>query len=156
MDINFELIIVSKLLVSLVLGGLIGLDRETHGIDAGIRTYAAVCIGATIFTAIAGHLENDLSALSRIIANIITGVGFLCAGIIYRDNSSDTSHGLTTSATVWCTAGVGVAVGLNMFVIAVASALALFFLLSLQNQKWYVRWKQKIANKLSETKKNSS
>jgi putative Mg2+ transporter-C (MgtC) family protein len=156
MDINFELIIVSKLLVSLVLGGLIGFDRERQGADAGIRTYAAVCIGATIFTAIAGHLENDLSAPSRIIANIITGVGFLCAGIIYRDNSSDTSRGLTTSATVWCAAGVGVAVGLNMFVIAVASTLALYFLLSLQNQKWYVRWKQKIGNELSKTKKNTS
>ena len=156
MDINFELIIVSKLLVSLLLGGLIGFDRERQGVDAGIRTYAAVCIGATIFTAIAGHLENDLSAPSRIIANIVTGVGFLCAGIIYRNRSSDTSHGLTTSATVWCTAGVGVAVGLNMFVIAAASTVALYFLLSLQNQKWYVRWKQKIANELSKTKGSKS
>ncbi len=156
MDINFELIIVGKLLISLLLGGLIGLDRERHGIDAGIRTYAAVCIGAAIFTSIAGHLENDLSAPSRIIANIITGVGFLCAGIIYRNNNSDTLHGLTTAATVWCTAGVGVAIGLNMFVIAIASTLALYFLLSLQNQKWYIRWKQKIADKLSTKPKSDS
>ncbi|MBN8577958.1 MAG: hypothetical protein OJF59_001775 [Cytophagales bacterium] len=156
MDINFELIIVGKLLISLLLGGLIGLDRETHGIDAGIRTYAAVCIGAAIFTSISAHLQNDLSAPSRIIANIITGVGFLCAGIIYRNNNSDTLHGLTTAATVWCTAGVGVAIGLNMFVIAIASTLALYFLLSLQNQKWYIRWKQKIADKLSTKPKSDS
>jgi len=156
MDINFELIIVGKLLISLLLGGLIGLDRETHGIDAGIRTYAAVCIGAAIFTSISAHLQNDLSAPSRIIANIITGVGFLCAGIIYRNNNSDTLHGLTTAATVWCTAGVGVAIGLNMFVIAIASTLALYFFLSLQNQKWYIRWKQKIADKLSTKPKSDS
>lgn len=150
MDLSFELIIVGKLLFALLLGGLIGLDRERHGIDAGVRTYAAVCIGATIFTSIAGHMADDLSAVSRIIANIITGVGFLCAGIIYRNADTDTSHGLTTAATVWCTAGVGVAVGLNMFVIAIASATAIYFLLSLQNQKWYKKWKKKMANKLSE------
>lgn len=156
MDLSFELILVGKLLFSLLLGGLIGLDREKHGMDAGIRTYAAVCIGATIFTAIAAHMADDLSAVSRIIANIITGVGFLCAGIIYRNNNTDTSHGLTTAATVWCTAGVGVAVGLNMFVIAIASALAIYFLLSLQNQKWYVKWKEKIATKLLNKKKSRS
>lgn len=55
-------------------------------------------------------------------------MGFLCAGIIYRNNNTDTSHGLTTAATVWCTAGVGVAVGLNMFVIAIAISLAIYFL----------------------------
>jgi len=148
MDLSFELIIVGKLFFALLLGGLIGLDRERHGKDAGIRTYAAVCIGATIFTSIAGHMDQNLSAVSRIIANIITGVGFLCAGIIYRNANTDTSQGLTTAATVWCTAGVGVAVGLNMFVIAIASALAVYFLLSLQNHKWYLRWKEKIANKL--------
>jgi putative Mg2+ transporter-C (MgtC) family protein len=92
MDLSFELILVGKLLFSLLLGGLIGLDRERHGIDAGIRTYAAVCIGATIFTAIAAFMADDISAVSRIIANIITGVGFLCAGIIYRNNDTDTSH----------------------------------------------------------------
>ena len=80
MDIKIELIIVSKLIVSFLLGAFIGLDRERHGRDAGIRTYAAVCIGATLFTAIATHIINDTGAASRIIANIITGVGFLGAG----------------------------------------------------------------------------
>ena len=140
----------------MVLGALIGFDRETHGSDAGIRTYAAVCVGAAIFTSIAGHIENDMSAVSRIIANIITGVGFLGAGIIYRTNNAGTSHGLTTAATIWCTSAVGVAVGLNMFVIATASALALYFLLSLHHQKWYVRWKQKIADKLLNKPKSAS
>ncbi|MBI2283695.1 MAG: MgtC/SapB family protein [Bacteroidetes bacterium] len=147
MDIKVELIIVSKLIVSFLLGAFIGLDRERHGRDAGIRTYAAVCIGATLFTAIGAHLINDIAAVSRIIANIITGVGFLGAGIIYRNSTAGSSHGLTTAATVWCTAAVGTAVGLNMFIIATVSAMALFFLLSLHHQKWYVKWKNKMVHK---------
>ena len=144
MDVQVELIIVLKLIVSFLLGAFIGYDRERHGRDAGIRTYAAVCIGATLFTAVANHLINDVAAASRVIANIVTGVGFLGAGIIYRNNSVGTSHGLTTAATVWCTAAVGVAVGVNMFIIAIIGALALCFLLSLHHQKWYIKWKEKM------------
>ncbi|WP_163399484.1 MgtC/SapB family protein [Flavobacterium fluviatile] len=144
MDINTELFILPRLLVSLALGFFIGLDRERHGHDAGVRTYAAVCIGATLFTSITVHLASDPAAASRVIANIITGVGFLGAGIIYRNDHKGASHGLTTAATVWCTSAVGVAVGLNMYIIAVASSGALYFLLSLHHQKWYIRWKKKI------------
>lgn len=147
MDINVELVIVAKLIVSFLLGAFIGFDRERHGRDAGIRTYAAVCIGATLFTAVANHLVSDVAAASRVIANIVTGVGFLGAGIIYRNNSAGTSHGLTTAATVWCTAAVGVAVGLNMFIIAIVSAAALYFLLSLHHQHWYINWKKKMLDK---------
>lgn len=150
MDIRFELVIVLKLFVSFLLGAFIGFDREKHGRDAGIRTYAAVCIGATLFTAVASHLISDAAAASRVIANIVTGVGFLGAGIIYRNNSAGTSHGLTTAATVWCTAAVGVAVGLNMFIIAIVGAIALYFLLSLHHQHWYIRWKKKMINKHTE------
>ncbi|HWR94386.1 MgtC/SapB family protein [Flavobacterium sp.] len=150
MDINAELIIISKLIVSFLLGAFIGLDRERHGRDAGIRTYAAVCIGATLFTAITAHLVNNPSDTSRVIANIITGVGFLGAGIIYRNSGAGTSHGLTTAATVWCTSAVGVAVGLDMFIIAIIGACSLYFLLSLHHQKWYIRWKQKMIHKYGE------
>ena len=154
MDINSELIIISKLIVSFLLGAFIGLDRERHGRDAGIRTYAAVCIGATLFTAITAHLVNNPADTSRVIANIVTGVGFLGAGIIYRNSSAGTSHGLTTAATVWCTSAVGVAVGLNMFIIAIIGSLALYFLLSLHHQKWYVKWKQNMINKHGKENEN--
>lgn len=151
MDINAELIITIKLIVSFILGAFIGLDREKHGRDAGIRTYAAVCIGATLFTTITAHLVNNPADTSRVIANIITGVGFLGAGIIYRNANAGTSHGLTTAATVWCTSAVGIAVGLNMFIIAVVSAIALYFLLSLHHQKWYLNWKEKMTKNNKET-----
>lgn len=154
MDIKIELIITCKLMVSLVLGAVIGFDRERHGSDAGIRTYAAVCIGAAIFTSMAAHIENDTSAVSRILANIVTGVGFLGAGIIYRNNNAGTSHGLTTAATVWCTAAVGAAVGLNMFIIAIAGTFALYFLLSLHHRKWYINWKKKISGKYKNNSKD--
>jgi putative Mg2+ transporter-C (MgtC) family protein len=143
MDIQGELVIASKLMVAAVLGALIGYDRERHGRDAGIRTYAAVCIGAALFTSIAGHLE-DVAATSRIVANVVMGIGFLGAGIVYKDSGSGYSKGLTTAATIWCTAAIGVAVGLNMFTIATAGALLVYFLISLHHRAWYVRWKQRI------------
>ncbi|QJD97913.1 MgtC/SapB family protein [Mucilaginibacter robiniae] len=143
MDINNELNIVLKLLIAFILGGAIGYDRERDGKSAGIRTYAAVCLGASLFTDIGENL-HDLSSTSRIIAYIISGIGFLGGGIIFKDSSNNRSQGLTTAATIWCTAGVGVAVGMNMFITAVVSAAAVYFLLALHKQAWYIRWKNKI------------
>lgn len=143
MDVENEFMIVLKLLIAFVLGAVVGLDREKHGSSAGIRTYAAVCLGATLFTAIGEHLQ-DIAAASRIIANILVGMGFLGAGIIYKNDKTNSSQGLTTAATIWCTAGIGVAVGLNMLIIAIVAAAAIYFLLSLHHQKWYLNWKRKM------------
>jgi putative Mg2+ transporter-C (MgtC) family protein len=92
-------------------------------------------------------MSGDGTAESRIIANIITGVGFLGAGIIYRNDEAGSSQGLTTAATAWCTAALGVAVGLDMYFIASAGTVILYFLLSLYRFKWYLRWKQKLVDK---------
>lgn len=154
MDISIEIAIVLKLIISFLLGAFIGLDREMHGSDAGIRTYAAVCIGSTLFTAVTNHLVNDTAAASRVIANIVTGVGFLGAGIIYKNTTAGTSHGLTTAATLWGTAAVGVAVGLNMYIIATVSATGLYFLLSLHHYKWYIKWKEKMKMKYTDNAEN--
>lgn len=143
MDVENELMIVLKLCIAFFLGAIVGFDRENYGSSAGIRTYAAVCLGATLFTAIGEHL-GDIAAASRIIANILVGIGFLGAGIIYKNDKANSSQGLTTAATIWCTAGIGVAVGLNMLIIAVAAAAAIYLLLSLHRHKWYLRWKTKI------------
>lgn len=145
-----ELIIVLKIIVAFLLGAFIGYDREKYGKDAGIRTYAAVCVGSVLFTAIGEHLANT-DAASRIIANIVVGIGFLGAGIIYRNGNNGAPHGLTTAATVWATAGIGVAVGLNMFIIATVSAVALYFLLSLHHYKWYVKWKERMKTNYPES-----
>ena len=145
MDFNLEIFIVAKILASLALGSIIGFDRERHGKNAGIRTYAAVSVGSTIFTSVAAHMLTDPSAASRIVANVVTGVGFLGAGIIYSDQKG-TSRGLTTAATVWCTAAVGIAVGLDMFIIAVAATGVLYALLTMHHQDWYIRWKKRISD----------
>lgn len=153
-DIREELVIASKIIAAALLGGLVGYDRERHGRDAGLRTYASVCVGAALFTSIAGHLE-DVAATSRIVANVVMGIGFLGAGIVYKDAGSGYSKGLTTAATIWCTAAVGVAVGLNMFVIAAAGSLLVYFLISLHHRTWYVRWKKRIKQD-NGTKDNTS
>ncbi|OOQ57351.1 MgtC/SapB family protein [Mucilaginibacter pedocola] len=149
MTYEAELIILGKIIIALLLGAAIGYDREKHGRDAGIRTYAAVCVGAAIFTSLAAHL-GDTAAASRIVANIVVGIGFLGAGIISRDPGGKTSFGLTTAATVWCTAAVGVTIGLNEFIIAVGTTGMLYFLLSLHHQPWYKRWKAKVQDNESD------
>lgn len=146
MDIKIELILVTKIFLALVLGGLIGLERERHGSAAGIRTYAAVSLGAALFTLIGIH-SSDETAGGRIVANIVTGIGFLGAGIIYRNSEKGMTHGLTTASTVWATAAVGVAVAYNMFVIAIIASLAIYFLLALHHMQWYIKLKKKWAQK---------
>ena len=143
-DFKMELVFILHLIISVILGGFIGYDRERDGNNAGIRTYAAVCLGATIFTIIASHLKGDAGSSSRIIANIITGIGFLGAGIVYRNTAIEGVQGLTSAATIWATAAVGVAVALNMFVVAVMSTLIIYTLLSLHHYAWYRKWKENI------------
>ncbi|OLY95655.1 putative Mg2+ transporter-C (MgtC) family protein [Cnuella takakiae] len=146
MEVQFELVMVLKLIVAFAFGAFIGYDREKKDADAGIRTYAAVCFGSTLFTAVA-HEFQDIGSASRIIANIVVGIGFVGAGVIYRNNTSANAQGLTTLATVWCTAAVGVAVGVDMFILAAVATFLLYFLLSLDRQAWYTRWKNKIKRK---------
>jgi putative Mg2+ transporter-C (MgtC) family protein len=145
-DVQNEFTIFLRLLIAFLLGAWIGYDRERHGNSVGMRTYAAVCLGAALFTAIGQHLA-DTAAASRIIANIVVGIGFLGAGIIYKNDKIGQAQGLTTAATVWCTAAIGIAVGLNMLIIAVCSSAGIYFLLILHHQQWYVKWKRKVQDK---------
>ncbi len=145
MDISTELTLLPRLLIATVLGGIIGYEREIHGRAAGIRTYAAVSLGAAMFTIINAHVPN-LSDHTRIVSNIVTGIGFLGAGIIFRDAGNGLITGLTTAATLWATAAVGVAGGFGMYVISIFSTIILFLLLYLNNAPFIKRLKNK--NKL--------
>ncbi|MBY0479554.1 MAG: MgtC/SapB family protein [Chitinophagaceae bacterium] len=142
MDISTELILLPRLLIATVLGGIIGYEREIHGRAAGIRTYAAVSLGAAMFTIINAHVPN-LSDHTRIVSNIVTGIGFLGAGIIFRDAGNGLITGLTTAATLWATAAVGVAAGFGMYVISIFSMAILFLLLYLNNVPFFKRLKNK-------------
>lgn len=96
------------LLLALLLGGLIGWERERHARPAGLRTHILVCVGATLITQVSQSFGPNGD---RIAAQIITGVGFLGAGTIIREGTGGLVHGLTTAASLWAIAGVGIAVG---------------------------------------------
>ncbi len=121
---------VIKLLVSILLGSLIGLERETHGRPAGLRTHVLVCMGSTLFT-IAGIVmagpQNRIGTINdpaRIAAQIVTGIGFLGAGTIIHQGS--VVRGLTTAASIWAVAAIGLLVGIGgemMWLAGIASVM---------------------------------
>ncbi len=110
-----------KILLALLAGGLIGAEREFRDKSAGFRTMILITLGATLFTILSHRLAPN-SDPNRIAANIVTGIGFLGAGAILRDGLRIT--GLTTAATIWLAAAVGMAIGGNHWVLALATTLA--------------------------------
>lgn len=124
MEIPYELL--EKLLIALVLGGAIGIERELRTKSAGFRTMMLICIGATIFTTLSQILGVNISP-DRIASNVVVGVGFLGAGVIFK--ADDKVHGITTAATIWVAAALGVCIGGGYFLFAtMASALVLIIL----------------------------
>lgn len=129
-------IFVARLFTAMILGGLIGLERQSRGRSAGLRTNILVCLGSAAVIVAFQKLYADAdpgaqSAIrmdpARAAAGVITGIGFLGAGTIVK--SKDFVRGLTTAASIWVVSAVGVTVGLGEFVIAVS--LTLFVLLTL-------------------------
>lgn len=122
-----------KVLVAVLLGTIIGLEREWRGKPAGLRTLALVSAGSAIFTILSHHMgvmsNGPESDITRIASNIVTGVGFLGAGIIFRGNNQ--VKGLTTAATVWVSAAIGMAAGSGNYSIAVVSTVIVWVVLVL-------------------------
>lgn len=136
MDIKFELLLSLKLLLSLFLGAMVGLERESEQQNVSIRTFACICVASCLFTAIAVHLTEDKSAITRMLAAIATGLGFIGPGIIFRDANS-TPKGLTTAAGPWAIAAVGVATALNLFAPAVVSSSIILLIFYINKFSWY-------------------
>jgi putative Mg2+ transporter-C (MgtC) family protein len=120
-----QLHIVFRLVIAGGLGAFIGLEREIRGYPAGIRTLALVAIGSALFTDMT-FLFGDVSS-SRVASQIVVGVGFLGAGVILRERGN--IRGMTTAATIWAAAALGMATGLSLYVVAVLGALSIFLLL---------------------------
>jgi putative Mg2+ transporter-C (MgtC) family protein len=128
--------ILLKLILAVFLGGLIGLEREYRRKEAGLRTYSLVCLGAALFTIISyesfKNLNNQFNIdfdPTRIIGQIVLGIGFLGAGvIIFRDSHLE---GLTTAAGLWVTAAIGATIGLGFYLLAVFSAFLVIIILAL-------------------------
>jgi putative Mg2+ transporter-C (MgtC) family protein len=124
MDLKTYLI---RFAISIIVGGLIGLERELDRKPAGLRTMILVCLGSTIFMIIALELKPLDSDLGKIVAGVITGIGFLGAGAIIRAGGD--VHGLTTAATIWLVSGLGIAIGGGYYLLAlIAAVLALVVL----------------------------
>jgi putative Mg2+ transporter-C (MgtC) family protein len=121
--------VLSRAVGALLAGGCIGLERSYHGRAAGVRTYALVCFASALLVAAVGHPQSGTQSaqsadVSRVIQGIMTGIGFLGAGVIVKEGF--TVRGLTTAASIWVTAAVGVLMGLGHYLpVAVATVLTL-------------------------------
>lgn len=118
-----DVTMVWRILLSFVLGGLLGWQRERAGRPAGLRTFMMVTSGSTIFTLVSiyGFIgEGTVRDPGRVAAQIVTGIGFLGAGTIWRTPS--TVRGLTTAATIWFAAAVGMMVGSGLYLVATTAA----------------------------------
>jgi putative Mg2+ transporter-C (MgtC) family protein len=117
-----ELQLAFDLLFAAILGGLIGLEREYKQRPAGLRTLILVSVGAALFAASATFAFGSASdGASRIIANIIVGIGFLGSGAVLKQENN--VQGLTTAASVWAVAAIAIAVALNLYFLAVVAEL---------------------------------
>lgn len=126
-DVAQQLDLALRLLVSAALGGLIGLEREIHGHPAGTRTHLLVALGSAIFTVLSMHGFAGQVDPTRIAAQIVSGIGFLGAGAIIRSGAS--VRGLTTAASLWASAAIGLAAGAAYYPVAfVGTAIIVFSL----------------------------
>jgi putative Mg2+ transporter-C (MgtC) family protein len=121
-----------RLLAAMACGVILGLNRNVRGKSAGMRTFSLVSIGTALMTLIVAlAMGNDVSALSRVAQGIVTGIGFLGAGMILHGGAHRGVHGLTTAAAIWFAAALGIACGAGQYVLAaIALALVMFVLIA--------------------------
>lgn len=130
----FDIEMVLRIFLACLLGGILGWERERHGIySAGIRTYSAIAIGASAFGSISLYISHDPT---HVAANVITGIGFLGGGIIFRQEANYVV-GVTTAATLWAAAAIGLAIGYGMYFIAICTTILLYLLLYLPRLRWW-------------------
>jgi putative Mg2+ transporter-C (MgtC) family protein len=116
-----------KILVAVLIGGIIGFERELHSKAAGLRTITLITVGASMFTILSSKFTDPATA--RVSSNIVTGVGFLGAGaILFAEGKV---KGLTTASSIWVAAALGMAVGLGQYILGIATTLLVFVVLDL-------------------------
>jgi putative Mg2+ transporter-C (MgtC) family protein len=109
-----------RLALAAALGGAVGLEREFRHKPAGLRTNMLIALGAALFSILSVELGAGAGSPDRIAAQVVTGIGFLGAGAILR--SGENVHGLTTAATIWVNAAIGMAAGLGSYTVATIAA----------------------------------
>lgn len=144
---KLQLDLLWSLVVAVILGGAIGLERELRGKAAGLRTNILICLGATLFTHLSLHVDAVRGDPARIAAQVVVGVGFLGAGTILHGRGSVT--GLTSAATIWLVAAIGMAVGAGaVFEAAGATLLVLIVLRALAAFEGYLQ-RQSMVSRLA-------
>src|SRR5919106_3571853 len=119
-----------RLLAAMLLGAVVGVQREHTGKPAGLRTHILVAMGGALFVLAPLQFGMNPDALSRVIQGLVAGIGFLGAGAILKLSEERQIAGLTTAAGIWMTAAVGVAVGLGAFGVALVSIILTWITLS--------------------------
>lgn len=117
-----------RLLAAALAGGIIGFERELHDKPAGLRTHMMICVGAALFTIVSERMSGSAGDPTRIAAQVVSGVGFLGAGVILHARGA--VIGLTTAATIWVVASIGVAFGAGQFILGTLVTLAVAAILS--------------------------
>jgi putative Mg2+ transporter-C (MgtC) family protein len=131
--VNWDLYgtIVLRLVLALIVGTVLGLNRWLHHKSAGIRTHSLVAIGsATAVMLISDFVQDDAQSISRVLQGLITGLGFLGAGVIIHEQRSQRVHGLTTAASLWACALIGAAFGAGQFALGGLSLGAILLILA--------------------------
>jgi putative Mg2+ transporter-C (MgtC) family protein len=133
-----ELVIIARVLGALVIGASIGFERSYHGRPAGFRTHALVCVASAILMIVTVYqtewmtlapAETIRTDPTRMAQGIMTGIGFLGAGVIFKEGL--TVRGLTTAASIWATAAIGILIGIGFWFAAIVGALAVLVILAL-------------------------
>ncbi len=130
--------------LAVIFGAAIGLERELRGKAAGLRTNVLICLGAAVFTLVSRYMATGSSdSLTRIAAGVVTGVGFLGAGAVIQDRGG--VHGLTTAATIWVVASIGMACGAGFYLLgALGTFTAIIILIGLgELEKPLTRYRKK-------------
>ena len=130
-DVTQWMRLLVRLGLAVLLGALIGYERERRDSAAGLRTHMLVALGTALFVLVPQQAGLSAADLSRVIQGIIAGVGFLGAGAVMKHAESGVVQGLTTATGIWATAAIGVAVGLGREATAIASAVIVVVILGL-------------------------
>ena len=143
---NMDWVILQRLLIAAALSGLIGFEREHRGKRAGLRTHMLVAVGSALFVSFVGLFVISSQALApggspgnfriqieplAVVEAIVSGISFLGAGTIFVSGQQNRVHGLTTAASIWVTAAIGIAVGLEHYVLAAGTTLLVLVILHL-------------------------
>lgn len=145
-DNGMTLSFIIRIILAAILGGLIGHERQTRSKEAGMKTHILVCVGSALimivsqygfYEVIGNHIDVDPS---RIAAQVVSGIGFLGAGVIFKESGS--IKGLTTAAGIWCVGAIGLAVGSGLYFIAIIFTVFILLVFAVLNRvsgKYYIK-----------------